>query len=408
MATNNYTTKTAALKATKADINKIDAKKMLLNGKNILDYISDSEFDSYDTRDPQLKNDELDIWNTGISLSEEGHIEVKPHVHSIKCNEDTDWEFVYEGITESQVNTLQRAVKVIDNEVLGENDAHLMYWQTNGLTEDQYGIFMDCYNLTSFNSDLSSLTSGYYMFTLCYNLTSFTSDLHNLTYGENMFGRCEKLTSFTSDLSSLTDGHGMFFGCLFLSQFTSDLPNLTNGQEMFSQCVSIKSFTTALPSLTNGEMMFSLCKLDAKSVANIVHTLPTHESNGTITIGIGCDNNGSDADAFAQECDCETWQELLDDFSAKNWTVTFQCNGRPTTSYGMRRGETLPIYTKLVEVIMPTDEKERKPHYAYTSADGSKFYNISYFHSTNGSTEGYDVFSSLEEAISTYNVTPKN
>ena len=43
MAINNlYTTKTAALKATKADINKLDAKKMLLNGKNILDYISDS------------------------------------------------------------------------------------------------------------------------------------------------------------------------------------------------------------------------------------------------------------------------------------------------------------------------------------------------------------------------------
>ena len=74
----------------------------------------------------------------------------------------------------------------------------------------------------------------------------------------------------------------------------------------------------------------------------------------------------------------------------------------------MRRGETLPIYTKLEEVIMPTDENENKPRYAYTSTDGSKFFNINYFHSTNGSTEGYDVFSSLEEAISTYNVTPKN
>ena len=168
MAT-NYTTRTAALKATKADINKLDAKKMLLNGKNILDYISDSEFDSYDTRDPQLKNDELDVWNTGISLSEEGHIEVKPHVHSLKCNEDTNWEFVYEGITESQVNTLHRAVKVIDNEVLGKNDAHLMYWQTDGLT-DGFEIFFES-NLTSFSSDLSNLTSGVSMFGWCTNLT---------------------------------------------------------------------------------------------------------------------------------------------------------------------------------------------------------------------------------------------
>ena len=120
MAT-NYTTKTAALKATKADINKLDAKKMLLNGKNILDYISDSEFNSYDTRDPQLKNDELDIWNTEISLSEEGHIEVKPHVHSVKYDE-------FEGITGTQVSNIKTAVKVIDNEVLGANDEHIMYW----------------------------------------------------------------------------------------------------------------------------------------------------------------------------------------------------------------------------------------------------------------------------------------
>ena len=193
----------------------------------------------------------------------------------------------------------------------------------------------------------------------------------------------------------------MFVGCWWLSPFTADLPKLTNGYGMFDECVSIKSFTTPLPSLTNGERMFSYCKLDAKSVANIVHTLPTHESNGIITIGIGCDNTEADQLLFAQECDCETWQELLDDFSAKNWTVYFEYNGRPTTTYNMRRGETLPIYAKLVEV---TDEKYAQ----YTSNDGSKFFNINYFHSTNGSTEGYDVFSSLEEAISTYNVTPKN
>ena len=154
--------------------------------------------------------------------------------------------------------------------------------------------------------------------------------------------------------------------------------------------------------------MFVYCRLDAPSVANIVHTLPTHETGGTIDIGIGCDNTAEDQLLFAQECDCDTWQELLDDFTAKNWTVTFRCTGRPTTTYNMRRGVTLPIYAKLEEVIIPTDEKERKPHYSYTSADGSKFYNIQYFHSTNGSTEGYDSFSSLEEAVETYNVIHKN
>lgn len=146
MAT-NYTTKTAALRATKADINKLDAKKMLLNGKNILDYISDSEFDSYDTRDPQLKNDELDIWNTEISLSDNGHVEVKPFEHANGT------------ISSTQANTIMLAVKVIDNEVLGADDAHLMYWQTDGLTSC-VNLFRNSKNLTTFSSDLSNLTNG--------------------------------------------------------------------------------------------------------------------------------------------------------------------------------------------------------------------------------------------------------
>lgn len=451
-----YTTKTPSLKATIADVRILDVKKLTLNGKNILDYISDSEFNSYDTRDPQLKNDELDIWNTEISLSEEGHIEVKPFEH------------YYYSTNSTQDTTLKSAVKVIDNEVLGADDAHLMYWQTDGLMSGDYmfndcsnlesfssdlssmtealGMFSYCSNLESFSSDLSSLTFSQFMFDSCTNLTSFTSDLSSLTDGANMFYGCSNLTTFTSDLSSLINGDGMFYECTNLNSFSSELPNLTNsgymffycsnlesftsdlsslieGSFMFCDCENLTSFNANLPSLTNGYGMFSGCKLDAHSVANIIHSLPQRDYMpddfdfeeipeieyyiGYMTLGLGCDDTEEDKLLFAQECDCETWQELLDEFSAKNWKVQFECNGRPTTTYNMRRGETLPIYAKLEEVIMPTDEKERKLHYAYTSADGSKFYNIHYFHSTNGSTEGYDVFSSLEEAISTYNVTPK-
>ena len=282
-----------------------------------------------------------------------------------------------------------------------------MYWQTDGLQEG-LSVLYNCDNLTSFNSDLSSLTDGEEMFCYCEELESFNSDLSSLTDGEYMFSECENLATFSSDISSLTNGESMFIYCYALESFNSDLSSLMEGKWMFRYCEKLESFNSNLSSLTDGRQMFWNCKLDAQSVANIVHTLPTHETMGTISIGIGCDNTETDQLLFAQECDCETWQELLDEFEAKNWIVSFQYTGRPTTTYNMRRGETLPIYAKLEEVIMPTDENERKPHYKYTSADGSKFYNINYFHSTNGSTEGYDVFSSLEEAISTYNVTPKN
>jgi hypothetical protein len=423
-----------------------------------------------------LKNDELDIWNTEISLSDNDHIEVKPFEHT------------YEEMTDEQKELLlNSAARVIDNEVLDTNGNHLMYWQTDGLTNGGYSVdkdddgeydeelsifyycngfdgqyitsnltsfssdlssltdgysmfsyctkltsfssdlssltngismFNGCENLTSFSSDLSSLTNGVFMFNYCTKLTSFSSDLSSLTNGEQMFCGCYNLTSFTSDLSSLTNGIGMFNGCENLTSFSSNLSSLTNGEDMFGVCSALTSFSSNLSNLMNGGWMFNECKLDAKSLITIIHTLPQREEMptdeeldlciGCITIGLGADDTEEDGMLFIKECDYDTPEELLDEISAKNWIVDFQFNGRPTSTYGMRRGKTLPIYTKLEEVIMPTNEKERKPYYAYTSQDGSKFYNIRHFHSTNGSTEGYDVFSSLEEAISTYNVTPKN
>lgn len=72
------------------------------------------------------------------------------------------------------------------------------------------GMFHQCSNLTSFTSDLSSLTDGRYMFANCDNLTSFTPDLPSLTNGNSMFANCSKITSFNIDLSSLTHGQWMF------------------------------------------------------------------------------------------------------------------------------------------------------------------------------------------------------
>lgn len=66
---------------------------------------------------------------------------------------------------------------------------------------------------------------------------------------------------------------------------------------------------------------------------------------------------------------------------------------------------------------MPTEEeiaaaKERgeriqTPHYQYTSQDGSKFYNIHWYHESNTDNEGYDYFELLEVAALTYGVIPK-
>ena len=74
------------------------------------------------------------------------------------------------------------------------------------------------------------------MFYDCAKLTSFTSDLSSLTNGRNMFYDCAKLTSFTSDLSSLTNGRNMFTGCKLdadsLECIAETLPTVTGSHEI--------------------------------------------------------------------------------------------------------------------------------------------------------------------------------
>jgi hypothetical protein len=132
---------------------------------------------------------------------------------------------------------------------------------------DGYQMFNGCYKLTTFTSDLPSLMNGAYMFQSCITPTSFSSDLPSLSNGTYMFYYCANLESFTSDLPSLTNGQSMFYKCTNLTSFTSDssgspvnLSSLTNGQSMFYNCRNLTSFTSELPSLTNGQSMFYNCR----------------------------------------------------------------------------------------------------------------------------------------------------
>ena len=122
-----------------------------------------------------------------------------------------------------------------------------------------YQMFAGCSNLTSFSSDLSSLTDGHGMFSGCDNLTSFGSDLSNLISGGHMFDSCSGLVSFDSNLTNLTTGSYMFNGCDNLTTFDSDLSSLTIGNYMFQYCWNLTTFNTNLSSLTNGEGMFWGC-----------------------------------------------------------------------------------------------------------------------------------------------------
>lgn len=183
---------------------------------------------------------------------------------------------------------------------------------------------------------------------------------------------------------------------------------------MFEGCANLTSFASDLSSLTNGEGMFYGCKLDAQSVANIIHFIPqrdakptTTDGDGNITIGIGIANTEEAKQAFAEELYCIDWADLNKEFDDKNWIVEWQFNGEASTFDLRSPRPSTAVFARLEEVIMPNDEKAHKPHYQYTSQDGSKFYNIHWYHDSNTNNEGYDYFKTLEEAIAAYGVITK-
>ena len=146
------------LSSTYADVRKLDVKKINLKGKNILEYISENKTNVLDERGINA-DDELDIWNSYITKDEEGNV--------IVDMTPTPKEHTLGSITNNQKSTLYRVAKIINNEVLDANGNHLMYWQTDGLTDAS-----DFRNdgrpllgtIINFESDLSSLTNGDSMF----------------------------------------------------------------------------------------------------------------------------------------------------------------------------------------------------------------------------------------------------
>lgn len=78
MATKNYTTKTASLRAAKADIGNLDTKKLFIDGVIITDLIKNGQVTILDDRGT-LANDELDIWMSNVSTDEDGNVIVREY-----------------------------------------------------------------------------------------------------------------------------------------------------------------------------------------------------------------------------------------------------------------------------------------------------------------------------------------
>ncbi len=330
-----YTTQTASLKTTFADIRNLDAKNIKIKGQNIEELWGlnlPEDYKKFVTRCELPEDENWSIWDdTGNLL----------YINFSDKIINGNGMFSRTGLTSftsdlSSLTSGESMFLVCDNLTTFNSDlssltnGKQMFQDCSNLTAftsdlisltNGFYMFSGCDNLTTFNSDLSSLTDGYCMFEDCSNLTTFNSDLSSLTNGERMFYGCTNLTAFTSDLSSLTDGSNMFYGCTNLTAFTSDLSSLTDGYSMFLGCTNLTAFTSDLSSLTDGRYMFSGCKLDSNSIENILTTIPTITKASTLPIGI----QESAASKFA-EITGLTPTTTEQTVSYKGWNVKVKIN----------------------------------------------------------------------------------
>ena len=255
MANNLYTTKTASLKATRADIRNLETKTIKVNGKDVVTSVKHSD----DTREVITEND---LWGQYIETLEDGTVIV--HDDEVTNPNENNDDITLKGCNKD-------ITKVEDNKAY-IGDTFYGNIQLEKMKDGGY-TFCYCEQLASFAGDLSSLISGGVMFYNCNKLTSLTVELSSLVNGSNMFRNCSNLESLlaqpypvssdpegiTIDLSSLLSGHCMFQDCSNLKTFSGNLDSLKIGSYMFYKCSKLASFTSDLSSLTNSYYMFSVC-----------------------------------------------------------------------------------------------------------------------------------------------------
>ena len=458
MATDKqFTTKTASLRATK-----IDTSKITLRGKNILDYIKDGKTIVQDIRGGNQM--EYDVWPNGVQVLEDGTVTVYPmgyntvsyqdlhethssffktRVHKIidnVCYDENnevigyfDTKALTNGTWTTEPGQMLRTNSMFQKAVIAEFDSDLSNHVSSLM------MFQNCSNLTKFNGDLSSSQNLSAFFVNCSALTQFnTTSLGKLKVSNTMFRGCTLFESFSYDMQNLTSGDSMFSGCSSLNYFSSKLPSLVNGERMFaatnitqfsidtpklveagwmfSGCENLTSFSANIQSLDVATDMFALCKLDANSVANIIQSISTRETApqqpnadsgqyfGYIKLGLGIPATDEAKMQVAQVCGCDSWQELNQQFTDKNWVVQWEFNA---STYNLRAPKP-QVWVKLQQVTVTEGEELSDVNYDYTSLDGTKFFMLRWYHESNGNNKGYTLFNSIDEAIAHYEITPKN
>ena len=306
--TKNYTTKTASLHATVIDSRNVDAKKISIDGKNVLDYINEKETIVKDERDLITEND---IWGTKVIKDENDNVIVTHDFITIPTDNESPWKKQVTKIEDNKAyigdefyaNIQTDMIK--DGNKLFENNKTLKTFHSDLTSMTNGSVTFAGSSLESFEGNTSSLTNGRYMFQSCYDLTNVDCDLSNLSNGVNMFSECSELKDVSkigklksleiatqmfcgtnvdakengpfTEMPSLKFANGMFARDASLTSFTSDAPLLTNIDGMFGGCENLESVVLTTDNVTSASLAFQSC-YSLKSFECKLHSLISAQS----------------------------------------------------------------------------------------------------------------------------------
>ena len=287
-----YTTKTAALKATTIDTRILDAKKIMVypgggdekERKDILDVIKDS-IEILDSRGENAT--EYDVWGTWVEKTEDG----KFILHD-------DYVYIDNMVAEKLLNCpdLEAVTTIADNKLFDIDGNVVLNFQFDNLQGDTSGDLRTLFpNVQTFSANLDNclFTAGTFCGTIFdgngfvsnlpnlgaevvtfaeSGLKKFDSNLQNLKVSCATFAMTPQLKTFSSSLDNLQAAYGMFAGSS-IESFSSYVPKLYDGQNMFRNS-NIRYVDASFSNLLNGAGMFENTNLSLESVRKIAESLP--------------------------------------------------------------------------------------------------------------------------------------
>lgn len=255
----NYTTKTAALKATIIDTRTLDAKNIFVQPRgtdnqtreNILDIIDKSKTIVYDTRGENVT--ENDLWGRWIENTEDG----KAILHD-------DFILLDNGLPLSD-----ELYSISNNKAFNEQGEFLYNIECDKIIRHSgNGVYR---NLTSFEGNLDNLY-GSVIFFFASQIKKFQNCLPNLLLDLLSFADTKNLKTFSSSLDKLQVANGTFDGS-GIESFSAYVPYLHDGYCMFRNS-NIKEVDASFTNLLKGLGMFENTNLSIDSVRRLAETLP--------------------------------------------------------------------------------------------------------------------------------------